>query len=356
MHNTAYTQENGSSPNSSLEFARYFRHLSLAFILVAAVVIAVIHYAVNRDFITTVSESNNVSMAQMMINHLEYGLDHPGSPDQKPAPDRSYLKFLNQAKSLSAQQLRDHPQTHMLSETIRSMVKGLKMIKVKIYATNGKILFSTEHDEIGGMEEPGQNFIRALQGEVSSTLGHQTFGRTTDHAAPAVDYVETYVPLQFDGVVELVFELYYDVADEIHGVVNSTLITGAGVLFVLLVVYVALIRIVQPANRALRKQYLNNQRLSRAVEQSASMVVITDLDGTINYVNPKFLELTGYAASEVLGNNPRLIKSGNTPPKIYQEMWQTIVSGETWQGEIQNRKKSGELYWEYQTISPVASE
>ena len=98
------------------------------------------------------------------------------------------------------------------------------------------------------------------------------------------------------------------------------------------------------------------RKLSRAVEQSASTIVITNTLGQIEYVNPKFTETTGYTAEEVMGKNPRILKSGHTPPEEYGRLWKTITAGEEWHGELLNRKKNGELYWESATISPIFNE
>ncbi len=95
------------------------------------------------------------------------------------------------------------------------------------------------------------------------------------------------------------------------------------------------------------------RKLSHAVEQSPSVVVITDTKGTIEYVNPKFTQITGYTSGEAIGENPRILKSGRTPPEVYKEMWETITSGGEWRGEFCNKKKNGELYWEDASISPV---
>ena len=91
----------------------------------------------------------------------------------------------------------------------------------------------------------------------------------------------------------------------------------------------------------------------RAVEQSPCTVVITDTAGTIQHVNPKFTQLTGYTPEEALGKNPRLWKSGKTPPEVYEQLWDTITSGRVWHGELCNRKKNRELYWESTSISPI---
>lgn len=95
------------------------------------------------------------------------------------------------------------------------------------------------------------------------------------------------------------------------------------------------------------------RKLSRAVEQSANMIIITDLTGTIEFVNPAFSTYTGYPYEEAVGRTPRLLKSGQTPPETYQQLWGTLARGEVWQGEIINKRKSGEIYWEFATISPI---
>jgi PAS domain S-box-containing protein len=105
-----------------------------------------------------------------------------------------------------------------------------------------------------------------------------------------------------------------------------------------------------------RKRMENQLRkLSQAIEQSPSSIIITDIEGNIEYVNPKFSALTGYALEEVMGRNPRFLKSGETPSEEYSHLWNTITSGEVWKGEFHNKKKDGELYWESVTISPVKS-
>ncbi len=95
------------------------------------------------------------------------------------------------------------------------------------------------------------------------------------------------------------------------------------------------------------------RQLTRAIEQSSSSVVITDAAGAIEYVNPYFCALTGFTAEEVMGQNPRILKSGQTPPEVYTELWQTIAAGDVWRGELINRKKNGEHFVETSVISPV---
>ena len=95
------------------------------------------------------------------------------------------------------------------------------------------------------------------------------------------------------------------------------------------------------------------RQLSRAMEQSPSSVIITDLQGNIEYVNPKFTEVTGYSPEEVRGKNPRILQSGETPPEEYRKLWETITAGDEWHGVFHNKKKDGTLFWERVSISSV---
>ncbi|MBF0342468.1 MAG: PAS domain S-box protein, partial [Magnetococcales bacterium] len=94
-------------------------------------------------------------------------------------------------------------------------------------------------------------------------------------------------------------------------------------------------------------------KLYHAVEQSPAAVVITDLRGIIEYVNPKFTRNTGYSFEEAVGQHTRFLKSGHTPPEEYQTLWNSIMDGREWHGEFHTRKKSGELFWESVSISPL---
>ena len=95
------------------------------------------------------------------------------------------------------------------------------------------------------------------------------------------------------------------------------------------------------------------KKLSTAVEQSANTIIITDTEGNIEYTNPKFSELTGFTAQEALGENPRILKSGKQSDEYFAKMWQTITAGKIWKGEFHNKTKSGDLFWEQVTITPI---
>jgi diguanylate cyclase (GGDEF)-like protein/PAS domain S-box-containing protein len=94
-------------------------------------------------------------------------------------------------------------------------------------------------------------------------------------------------------------------------------------------------------------------KLSRAVESSSSIVMITNLESNIEYINAKFTEVTGYTKEEVIGKNPRFLQSGETPEATYSDLWETVRAGNEWKGEFHNRKKDGSLYWGRNSISSV---
>lgn len=95
------------------------------------------------------------------------------------------------------------------------------------------------------------------------------------------------------------------------------------------------------------------RKLSRAVEAAPVTIVITDRDGRIEYANPFFTKITGYDLNEVLGENPKVLKSGLTPSNLYPQLWETILNGQNWEGEFINKRKNGELYTEQARISPI---
>lgn len=96
--------------------------------------------------------------------------------------------------------------------------------------------------------------------------------------------------------------------------------------------------------------------LKQVINAAGSAIIITDVRGTIKYVNPRFCEITGYRANEVLGKTPRLLNSGRMPPKFYRDLWHTISGGRRWRGRVLNKRKDGSGYWSQQSIAPIRDE
>ena len=116
-------------------------------------------------------------------------------------------------------------------------------------------------------------------------------------------------------------------------------------------------------SRQLREQFAVQKRaamelkkLSAAVEESPASIIMTDKNGTIEYVNPAFCRMTGFTAVEVRGERPSILKGGAQPEEFYREMWETLLAGREWRGEFHNKRKDGSLFWEMASISPVRDE
>ncbi|MFH1137586.1 MAG: response regulator [Pseudomonadota bacterium] len=123
-----------------------------------------------------------------------------------------------------------------------------------------------------------------------------------------------------------------------------------GLFFIFMALFLKLYEKFRRANREVGEELI---KLSQAVEQSPVTVMITDTAGRIVYVNRKFVETTGYSREEDLGRNPSILKSGKQPPEVYRRLWEDVSRGREWRGELRNRRKDGELYWEFASISPI---
>jgi PAS domain S-box-containing protein len=117
---------------------------------------------------------------------------------------------------------------------------------------------------------------------------------------------------------------------------------------------------VSRAVRAMKDQLVTSllelRIFEQAVEHAGRAIYITDADGTIEYVNPAFVRITGYGPSEVIGETPSVLSSGEHDDPLYEELWETILSGETWEAELVNRRKSGKRFYASQTIAPIVDE
>jgi PAS domain S-box-containing protein len=101
---------------------------------------------------------------------------------------------------------------------------------------------------------------------------------------------------------------------------------------------------------------MDDKQFKRMADQNPTPIMVTDLNGDIVYVNRAFIETTGYSLKEILGRNPRILKSGSTPPEMYKNLWDTVLSGKVWHGDVYNKRKNGEIFLESIFICPLKDE
>lgn len=207
-------------------------------------------------------------------------------------------------------------------------------------------------------EAKGDPLIRAVS--IEDSLSKRTFGKKlpVDRMTQKSYTKDIYEKGQSVGKITLVLDqqsllqtlgwlrrfLWFSVA---------TMVIVIGGLGGMLILSKAHAQAVQREIDVRRKAEESLKKLSMAVEQSPASVVITDRNAKIEYVNPKFLLVTGYSKQEVIGQNPRVLNSGLTPRETYSSLWETLSAGREWRGEFHNKKKNGETYWEYASISPI---
>ncbi|MBF0283230.1 MAG: PAS domain S-box protein [Magnetococcales bacterium] len=358
---------------------RYFSLASFVAMTVAALALGAFFRQVEMNNVLRLGESQNIALTRAFANSMWPVISG----------------FLKEGKPVT----RGHPLSPHLDQELSVLIKDLAVVKIKIFDTHGLTIYSTDPRQSGEDQAKNIGVQAALKGKVTNNLIHRKGVPSFDGVVEDRDLISTYVPVYRAGEVRGVFELYYDVTPVLERM-NATQqrVTGmVGLLFVVL--YGILHVIVRRADRIMREQRLQLNRfvdeieamndtlerrvkdrtevlritnkvlkqeilerqqaeaelrkLTGAVEQSPVSVVITDAMGQIEYVNPKFCEVTGYSREEALGKNPSLLKSGESLPEAYREMWRVISNGGVWRGEFHNRRRDGGLFWEMATISPV---
>ncbi len=366
---------------------RYFS-LTSALVVIAVSAMLVVFYrqsAVN-DLVES-AETQNLILARSFANTIW----------------PKFSAYVMSTPGIDGDKLKARPETGQIHDALKALTHGLPVLKVKIYNLDGLTVYSSEGTEIGIFKINNPGLISAARkGIPASKLTFRDSFSSFEGTVQDRDLVESYLPIRLgSGPIEGVFELYSDVTPLITRIENTTLEIVGGFVLVFGLLYGGLVLIVRHAARILGQQYAalehevrerkkaqealenahdeleqkveertqelideiaerkraeeNLRKLSRAVEQSPAMTIITDLFGNIEYVNARFTEVTGYTFEEVAGETPRILKSGEMPPEEYQAMWNTIAAGKEWRGEMHNRKKDGQFYWASTSILPITN-
>ena len=339
---------------------------AVALVAVAVALVVLYRHNAVRDLVE-VAESHNVALARSIANSIW----------------PRFSSYVMAASVLDRDALRARPETRELREALRTLTADLPVLKVKVYNLNGLTVFSSQESQIGDDKSNNLGFFAAArQGKPASKLAHKHRFSAFDGVVFERDFVESYVSIgRTDGPIEGVFELYSDVTPFVGRIERTGNVLLLGLLLIFGLLYAVLFVIVRHADRILKRQYIELERSEkninaknaalarevterkaaeeqlrnfyRAIEQSPASVMIGDTEGRIEYVNPKFTQVTGRSPKEVIGQKARIMKPGYPTAEEHERFWQTITSGRTWRGEFHNRKKNGEFYWEAVAISPV---
>ncbi|MBF0142299.1 MAG: PAS domain S-box protein [Magnetococcales bacterium] len=365
---------------------RYFSLTSLLALALVGLVLGAFFNRMEHDSLIHLGEKQNIALTRSLSNSIWPSLEG----------------LLDQSMGLTPESLPNHPLMSYLDRMLSGLLANLEVAKVKIYNLRGVTVYSTQASQIGQDQSHNPGFIKSLRGEIATEFVHRRAFPSFDGVIEDRDLISSYVPLSRNGRIHGVFELYYDVTPVMVHRSRIQREMALGVTGLLAVLYIALFFIVRHADRIIKDQHgrlqkyvteineinanleqrisertetlkdtneilkeeiierqlaqLELKKLSRAVEQSPVSVLITDIQGKIDYVNPKFCEVTGFTFDEVRGQNPSILKSGEMPTEVYDTLWQTITSGHHWRGEFHNRRKNGELFWESVVISPIRNQ
>ena len=355
---------------------RYFAWMSLGCIVLVAVPMGYALHRYSGESLEKIAEERNLAYAAMISNGLW------------PA----YRDFALRAPELSGDELRAAPETRAMYAKVVQLMPDTGVLKVKIYSTRAYLLFSTDRAQIGTVQNDNGGVMAAAAGQVVSEITHRNKFDTFERIVVDRDILSSYMPIRENGAVVAVFELYSDVTPfiaEMRGLRNTVAATvGVSVL----VLYGLLSYLIwhaktvidrqraaleennrllesrvkartcalEAANDKLRAEVTEraraavNLRLAATVfESTGEGVVIADREQKVLAVNRAFTDITGYSAEEAVGSTPRLLKSGRQNQAFYLAMWDALATRGHWMGELWNRRKNGEIYPEWLSLSAV---
>jgi diguanylate cyclase (GGDEF)-like protein/PAS domain S-box-containing protein len=359
---------------------RYFAWLSLGCMILVSVPMGILLHRYSQSALAHIAEDSNVVYARLMANDIW--------------PE--YREFLLGAAQLSDHELLMAPQQRELKAKVISEVRDTNILKVRIYNLSGRAMYASEDGRVGQVQTGNPGIESAKKGQVLSTLSFRDSIDSFDRTLTVRDVLSSYVPVRGpDGSVEAVLEIYTDVTEFLGHMASlrNTAATTIGLAISLLYALLALLvwrgsKIIDRQKKRLAElnQHLEtrveertaelsdaNQRLRSEIaeritaetglqlaatvfENTSEGVMIADREQRIMAVNRAFTKITGYEADEALGKTPRFLRSGRQNEAFYLAFWESLSEHGNWSGEIWNRRKSGELFPEWLSISAVQDE
>lgn len=324
---------------------RYFSITSLFSVLVTTLCLGLLHYHYERNRLLVIGESNHLVLTQAFANALLPQFRH----------------LAHTSRDLDVDALRRHPEIARLDQSVRDAVHGTQVVKVKFYELNGRTLFSTDAMQIGKNYSRNPGLISASQGRIMSELTHRGKFSAFDREIENRDVLSSYVALRrTEGApIEGVLEIYSDVTNSIANINRQEVQVILSEIVVLSLLYGAIFFIVKRADGIIRGQYELQRRneaelrVAATAFESQEGMIVTDANGVILRVNRAFIETTGYSAEEAVGQTPRILKSNRHDASFYTTMWESIKRTGSWRGEIWDRRKNGEVYPDWLSITAV---
>jgi diguanylate cyclase (GGDEF)-like protein/PAS domain S-box-containing protein len=375
----------GSQPQT-FPVLRYFALLSFGCMLLVAVPMGYVLHRYSQGALEKIAEERNVGYASFLANAIW----------------PSYKGFFLRAATLPTDVLQVAPETSELLGKLEELSRNSSVIKVKIYNADGRVMFSTHLPQVGAAQRSHAGILAAMSGKILSEMTHRNTFDTFEQMLVDRDVLSSYVPLYEKGEVVAVFEVYTDITPFIGQMVRLRNAVGGTVGIAVLMLYLMLgiliwrakltidgqqleldlsLSILADTNKTLetrveerthelteanrrllaevdeRRRAETNLKLAATVfENTAEGVVITDQDQKVLAVNRAFTDITGFSAAEVEGRRPRFLQSTRQDALFYRTLLDSLNERGGWTGEIWSRRKNGDIYPEWLSISAVHDE
>lgn len=349
----------GSSEKVRFRLLRYFAFAYLLSLVVATIALSMVYRELAARHLRELGETNNVALTQTFENFLWPRLQ----------------RFGETAKDLDDETLRRHPDISELKTRLQEAARNTRVVKVKFYELSGRTLFSSDIAQIGSNQSGNPGFIAARDGRTLSELTHRDKFSAFDGEIVHRDLLSSYVPVRGGpgAPVEGVLEVYTDVTGLLARIDKEQHLVTAWVAAILTLLYGALFFIARRADGIINEQSEQSRRhrearaaaeaalhlRERAIEASANAIIILSASGPeypIEYVNPAFERVTGYAAREVLGYDCRILLGDEGDSAGFEEIRAALHERREGNAVLRHYRKDGRLLWNDMYVAPVRDE